>query len=174
METERKYSIEQYSKNWARRFHAQEKLLRSVLGKDIIEVHHVGSTAIPNMSAKPIADILVIVKNLKLTDRAKKKLKTLGYGLRVNYVVPNSRLLEKFKGNIKLYNIHLLSQSHVESRRLLNVKNYLIAHPAETKRYGELKKQIYEKTKNYALYKKGKTNFLNALERKAIIWTNNK
>lgn len=171
MEVHRTYSIEKYSKNWARRFQIQEKLLKKILGKNIVEIHHVGSTSIPGMSAKPIIDILAIVKDLKTIDRFEKKFNALGYKLRVNYVAQNSRLLEKFKGNKKLYNIHLLPESHAESKRLLHVKNYLIAHPKEAKRYTDLKRKLYKKTNNYALYRKGKTNYLNTLEKKANAWT---
>ena len=174
MTTHRTYSIKKYSKNWARRFRTQEKLLRKIFGKNIVEIHHVGSTSIPGMDAKPVVDILAIVKNLTSIDQIKKKLKTLGYDTLVNYVVPKSRLLYKFKGKEKLYNIHVLPRSHPESKRLLNVKNYLIAYPAEAKRYADLKKKLYKKTKDYALYRKGKTNFLNALEKKASRWAKNK
>ena len=124
------------------------------------------------MSAKPIVDVLVIVKDLKLIDKIKKRFRVLGYALRADYVVPSSRLLEKFKGSTKLYNIHLLPKSHTESKRLVSVKNYLIAHPKEARKYADLKKKLYKKTKDYSLYRKGKTNYLDALERKASAWTN--
>ena len=166
----RTYSIEKYSRNWAKRFRVQKKIFEKVLGKNIVEIHHVGSTSIPGMNAKPIVDILVIVKNLKTVDKLEKTFNALGYTLRVNYVNSNNRLLEKFKGNVKLYNIHILPESSAESKRLLHVKNYLTTHPAEAKKYTDLKNKLYKETKDYALYRKGKTNYLNALEKKAYTW----
>jgi GrpB-like predicted nucleotidyltransferase (UPF0157 family) len=170
MDGHRTYSIKKYSKNWARRFRAQEKLLKKILGDSIVEIHHVGSTSIPGMDAKPVIDVLIIAKNLKSIDEAEGKFKTLGYGLLVNYVTPNSRLLYKFRGKEKLYNIHLLPQSNPESKRLLHVKNYLIAHPDVARQYVQLKKKLYKNTKNYALYRKGKADFCKMLSEKAKRW----
>ena len=112
MEVKRTYSVRKYSKNWVRRFREQRKFLEKILGKNIVEVHHVGSTSIPGMNAKPIVDVLVIVKDLKLIDKIEKRFAVLGYTLRTNAIAPNSRLLKKFKGSSKLYNIHLLPKSH--------------------------------------------------------------
>jgi GrpB-like predicted nucleotidyltransferase (UPF0157 family) len=164
------YSIKPYSKNWVRRFWVQEKLLKNIFGKDIVEIHHVGSTSIPGMDAKPVIDVLAIVKNLGSVDNAERKFKTLGYGLLVDHVTPNSRLLYKFRGKEKSCNIHLLPKSHPESRRLLHIKNYLIAHPDVARKYTQLKKKLYKKTKDYALYRKGKDKFCKALSEKAKQW----
>jgi GrpB-like predicted nucleotidyltransferase (UPF0157 family) len=170
MQTHRTYSIKPYSKNWPRRFRAQEKLLKKILGKNIVEIHHVGSTAIPGMDAKPVVDVLIVAKNLKAIDKTEGKFKALGYGLLANYVTPNSRLLYKFRGKEKLYNIHLLPQSNPESKRLLHVKNYLIANPRVARQYAQLKKKLYKKTKDYASYRKGKDRFCRALSDTASRW----
>jgi GrpB-like predicted nucleotidyltransferase (UPF0157 family) len=170
MQANRTYSIKPYSKNWARRFRAQEKLLKKILGANVVEIHHVGSTSIPGMDAKPVIDVLVVVKNLKSIDQAEKKFKTLGYSLLIDHVTPNSRLLYKFRGKEKLCNIHLLPQSNPESKRLLHIKNYLIAHPDVARQYVQLKKKLYKKTKDYASYRKGKNRFCKALSEAASRW----
>ncbi len=167
----RQYSISPYRKNWIVRFREQRTLIRKILGKNALEIHHVGSTSIPGMSAKPIVDVLAIVGSLARVDGSKQEFQKLGYTLRKDYVTTMSRMLEKFKGSTKLYNIHLLPKSHPEARRLLDTKNYFIAHPAEVRKYETLKKSLYKRfPDDYAAYRKGKTNYLNDVTQKAKQW----
>ncbi|MDE2018946.1 MAG: GrpB family protein [Patescibacteria group bacterium] len=167
----RNYSVEKYTANWQRRFRIQEKLIKRVLGKAALEIHHVGSTSVKGMSAKPIVDMLVIVKEFHALDRAKTKFEKLGYVFRSNYVKPNSRLLEKFRGETKLYNIHFFKKNHEHVPRILNIRDYLRAHPETVKAYEALKQKLLNKYPNdYRSYSHGKHEFLDALAERAKKW----
>jgi GrpB-like predicted nucleotidyltransferase (UPF0157 family) len=50
-------TLEPYNRDWPRRFKAQTKALRMVLGSRVTEIEHIGSTAIPGLTAKPIIDL---------------------------------------------------------------------------------------------------------------------
>ena len=127
------------------------------------------------MSAKPIIDVLVKLNSFKTIDAAERSFKKLGYILRKNYVVPNSRLLEKFADKTKLYNIHLFTKNHAKARRMLNIKNYLLKNPKAVIAYEKLKKELYKKYwNNYPLYSKGKDKFIDSLAQKAEQWKKNK
>jgi len=48
-----------FDKNWGKKFEGEAALLKSIFGKSVIAIHHVGSTAIPGICAKPEIDIHV-------------------------------------------------------------------------------------------------------------------
>ena len=50
--------LENYNSKWEEDYKEEEKLLKKVLKKYIIEIHHIGSTSIKELMAKPIIDIL--------------------------------------------------------------------------------------------------------------------
>ncbi|HRD71390.1 MAG TPA: GrpB family protein [Legionella sp.] len=60
------------SPEWPILFNESATEIKNILGENCVDIHHIGSTAIPNIYAKPIVDILPIVKNIKLVDSLKK------------------------------------------------------------------------------------------------------
>ena len=57
-----------YDENWQEEYKKEEKLLKDVLGEKIKEIHHIGSTSIPGLKAKPIIDILVVINDFDEND----------------------------------------------------------------------------------------------------------
>jgi GrpB-like predicted nucleotidyltransferase (UPF0157 family) len=69
-----------YDPAWPRRFEAERALLERVLAQWLEGgVHHIGSTAVPGLAAKPIIDILVGVRNLQEAQDAFEPLREQGY-----------------------------------------------------------------------------------------------
>jgi len=115
--------------------------------------------------------MLVIVKDFRAIDAMKTKFEKLGYVLRSNYVKPDSRLLEKFRGETKLYNIHFFKRNHEQVARLINIRDYLRAHPEAVRTYEDLKRKLKTKyPSDYRAYAKGKSGFLDALAKRANAW----
>jgi GrpB-like predicted nucleotidyltransferase (UPF0157 family) len=48
-----------YDLDWINAFEVEAAALSHVFSQRLLEIHHVGSTAVPNLAAKPIIDILV-------------------------------------------------------------------------------------------------------------------
>jgi GrpB-like predicted nucleotidyltransferase (UPF0157 family) len=62
---EEQIHLELYDPNWKNKFNLEREVIEKQLEPWINSgIHHVGSTAIPNMTSKPIIDIMVGVKNL--------------------------------------------------------------------------------------------------------------
>ena len=58
---------------------SRKKQLEALFRNEVLHIHHIGSTSIPGMSAKPIIDILIEVKDLGSAAGFEKGMKMLGY-----------------------------------------------------------------------------------------------
>ena len=74
-----------YDANWPRLFKDAEARLRELLGACVLLVDHVGSTAIPQMPAKPTIDIDVTLSSLADVPEASRRLVEAGYEARGNH-----------------------------------------------------------------------------------------
>ena len=63
-----RYSFTVYSPEWPIEFEREATRLRSILGDEIVEIHHIGSTSVPGLDAKPIIDMLPLVHNIERID----------------------------------------------------------------------------------------------------------
>jgi GrpB-like predicted nucleotidyltransferase (UPF0157 family) len=68
-----------YTPEWDRAAAREAERLSGALGENLIAVHHIGSTAIPGIIAKPILDLLPVVGNLSLLDDSREALEAIGY-----------------------------------------------------------------------------------------------
>jgi len=79
-----------YDPRWPVLFEETSAQLRAALGPSILAVHHVGSTAVPGLCAKPILDVLVSVPHFDDAKRLVRQLAVLGYEFR-----PEEEILDR-------------------------------------------------------------------------------
>ena len=60
-----RYTFESNSADWPRQFEPEAARLRELLGAELVAIHHIGSTAVPGLAAKPIIDLLPIVRRIE-------------------------------------------------------------------------------------------------------------
>ena len=60
----RKVEVVPHNPNWRKVFEVESKRVIDALGDNVVAIHHIGSTAIPGIYAKPIIDLLVEVKDI--------------------------------------------------------------------------------------------------------------
>ena len=72
-------SIEEANPEWSNIFQKLKDVIQQELKGIIIDIIHVGSTSIPNLAAKPIIDIDVIIETRELLPEISLKLQKLGY-----------------------------------------------------------------------------------------------
>lgn len=65
--------------DWQKAFEIESKRITSHFSDSNMTVHHIGSTSIPSMLAKPILDILLVAPSLEAVDLQKQKFETLAY-----------------------------------------------------------------------------------------------
>ena len=60
--------VTEYNPLWSEMFKSESEIIKQILGNNCIEVHHIGSTAVPGLKAKPIIDIMPIVVDIQKVD----------------------------------------------------------------------------------------------------------
>lgn len=71
--------VVEYNPQWIYAFEKEAVLVRNILGENCIAVYHIGSTAVPGLAAKPIIDIMPVVRNLERVDAEKAAFEGIGY-----------------------------------------------------------------------------------------------
>ncbi len=166
--TEEQISIDPYNPAWPRMFREEKEHLLSCLPNELINrIEHFGSTAVPNMAAKPIIDILVEVTSLeKVKKRIVPVLESQGYDYfwRPTWgddVPPfYAWFIKRDTIGNRTHHIHMVEHDFEHWYRLL-FRDYLIEHPAMAKEYQSLKLQLTEKCENNRIeYTKKKNEFI--------------
>ena len=121
---------------WRREFNVEARQITECLGDVVTRLHHIGSTAIPGLPAKPTIDILMEVVDLESVDAATPSLKTLGYEAMGEYGIPRRRYFRKNDASGKrTHHVHAFELGSDEVRRHLAFRDYLIAHPSAAHAY---------------------------------------
>jgi GrpB-like predicted nucleotidyltransferase (UPF0157 family) len=156
-----------YNSNWKKMYKEESEKIKNVLSDIIIDIHHVGSTAIPGIKAKPVIDILVEVKDIEAVDRYNHKMKDLGYEVMGEYGILKRRFFRK-GGNNRTHHIHIFQAGNEEIERHINFKEYLIAHPDKARVYSKLKEELANKyTYDVENYTNSKSDFIKEIDKKA-------
>lgn len=71
--------------------------IKNILGDNCIAIYHIGSTAVLNLKAKPIIDIMPIVINLDEVDKKSKYFKSIGYEYLGKFGISGRRYLRNPK-----------------------------------------------------------------------------
>lgn len=168
----RKIEVVDYNPEWEKEFKQEAKKIKAILGKNCVGIHHIGSTSVKGMKAKPIIDIMPIVKDLSLVDEHNKAFEALGYECKGEYGIPGRRFYMK-GGDDRTHHIHIFSDGNKkDTGRHLAVREYLRAHPETAKEYGELKAKLAEEfTYDIDGYCDGKDAFMKEVEAKAVAWS---
>jgi GrpB-like predicted nucleotidyltransferase (UPF0157 family) len=159
-----------YNSNWKKMYKEESEKIKNVLSDIIIDIHHIGSTAIPGIKAKPVVDILVEVEDIEGVNQYNHKMKELGYEAMGEYGIPKRRFFRK-GGNNRTHHIHVFQLGNKEIERHINFKEYLIAHPKEAREYSKLKEKLANKY-NYDVenYTNSKSDFIKEIDKKAKLW----
>ncbi|MDJ0269542.1 MAG: GrpB family protein [Aigarchaeota archaeon] len=76
---DRRIKLVDYNALWPEMYREEKRRIMEKVGHLIVDVEHIGSTAIPGMKAKPIIDIMIAVKDLNIADECITLLQELGY-----------------------------------------------------------------------------------------------
>lgn len=172
MTKKRPYKLSLYNKEWAQEFENTKKILKNIIGKEIIAIHHIGSTSIFGMFAKPQIDILVEVKNLSKIKNVYLPMKNAGYTAHGNYTKINEEYFTKeSQFHMRTHSVHILECGNPEITPILYFRDYLRMNKNARERYVEKKKTLFNKyPENYEVYDSQKGEFVKKLLEEAREW----
>ena len=149
-----------YQADWPDKFNKEKKVLEGVFSAEALAIEHIGSTSIPNLSSKPIIDMVVLVKNKDIADSFSEQLKNIGY----NEVLPPGNERHFFtKGKPIEYH---LSIAYTDRGgfwvRQMKFRDYMRTHPELVDEYDKLKRKLLaEDPTGYDVYINKKSDFVN-------------
>jgi GrpB-like predicted nucleotidyltransferase (UPF0157 family) len=141
-----------YDPRWPEQFQQQAEKIRNALGQRALRIEHVGSTSVPNLPAKPIIDILLVVADSANEGDYAGTLENAGYRLRTRE--PEWYEHRMFKGPANRVNLHVLSAGCPEIDRMLIFRDWLRTNEDDRELYARSKRALAEQhwkyTQNYA------------------------
>jgi len=135
-----------YSAEWPAT--AERELGRLVHALDGIVVtgHHIGSTAVPGLSAKPVIDLLLVVRSVAELDEREAAVRHLGYRCRGENGIAGRRYytLDDTLTGQRQYQVHCFAPGSGEIERHLAFRDYLRTHPDTARDYEAEKRRCRE------------------------------
>ena len=165
----------------------------AAIGHIVADIHHVGSTSIPGMPAKPILDIAVLLHDFDVGERCIESLEMIGYlHMGVMDDIPGDRVFHRGDGLpeggidfdddktatrpvpklttdiVQTHILHMYSADNPVRQHHLHFRDYLIAHPETAAEYARLKVNLADSHPNdRKSYSAGKRSFIKAVLAKA-------
>jgi GrpB-like predicted nucleotidyltransferase (UPF0157 family) len=150
-----------YDPAWPSRFEEEQVLLEGAIGDWVVDgIHHVGSTAVPGLEAKPIVDILVGVRDLEESRACFEPLAQLGY-MYAPYLPEEMHWFCKPHPSRRTHHLHLVP---ADSRRYadeLAFRDRLREDPRIAAEYLTLKRELAHRfAHDREAYTEGKSDFI--------------
>jgi GrpB-like predicted nucleotidyltransferase (UPF0157 family) len=152
----------EHTPQWTQLYLEEEKQIRTAIGHLIIDIQHVGSTAIPGIKAKPVLDMLVGVRQLGEALLCQAPLEAIGYDYIANAGLANDHVFGK--GVARTHFLHLVEYMSGEWTNPLRFRDRLRTDAELAKQYERLKEELEERFgNNPAEYTKAKLGFIRAV-----------
>jgi GrpB-like predicted nucleotidyltransferase (UPF0157 family) len=141
-----------YDPEWPRQSQAEIMKIQTALGRRVLRVEHVGSTAVPDLPAKPVIDILLVVADSANEAEYLASLEEAGYRLRIRE--PAWYEHRMFKDAEQKTNVHVFSAGCPEIDRMLIFRDWLRVSETDRELYARWKRMLaqqdWKNTQNYA------------------------
>ena len=133
--------ITTYSPAWPQRYEADKVRLDSAFGDELLAMHHVGSTAVPQLAAKPEIDVLIEVSEHRNEAARDAVLVTLGY-VRGSDLSPGHHFYRRNVGEMRTHKIHICRRGHHSVIQMLTFRDLLRSDTSLRQRYQDLKIEL--------------------------------
>lgn len=176
----KKVEVVPHNPEWQREFHKESQLILAAFHDNstnsgdnplITAIHHIGSTSIPHIYAKPIIDILVEVTDIEGVDAYNPQMIALGYEAMGEFGIPGRRYFRKEINQVRTHHVHIFATGSKHVTRHLKFRDYMIAHPQQALAYSNLKRDLAQKfPHDIEAYMDGKNGFIQDMEALALVW----
>ena len=155
-----------YDPTWPAQFEQIKAYLMPHIGHLIVDIHHVGSTSVPGLAAKPIIDFDIEIPSMDSFPAIKQQLAKIGYKHQGDYGIAGREVFKReTPDSFMEHHMYVCPTSSEELKRHIKLRSYLRANPAAAEEYGQLKAKNAQKYGNdIDAYINAKESFiLNAL-----------
>ncbi len=157
--------------DWPRAAQAVAEVLTKALGPVLVAVHHVGSTAVPGLVAKPVLDLLPVATSLVALDRERRVLEKLGFAWWGENGLAGRRYLTRDDPvtGLRTLHLHCYAAGAPEIARHVAFRDFLRARPDVVAEYAALKESCRDAHPDDShAYSTCKSDWIGRMEREAL------
>jgi GrpB-like predicted nucleotidyltransferase (UPF0157 family) len=152
--------LSDYTSLWADLYREEEERIMAGIGHLIVDLQHIGSTAIPGIKAKPILDMMAGVAQLEKVHLCKAPLEALGYDYIADAGIANDHVFGK--GVERTHYLHVVKYGDAKWANHLCFRDRLRNDPDLAQAYEKLKEELSRKfSDSHANYHDAKSKFIN-------------
>lgn len=161
-----------YDPTWPKKFRLAGGEVEAALGTNLVAIHHIGSTSIVGIYAKPVIDMLAVVADLSAVDRQSAEMEALGYEVMGEFGIEGRRYFRRGDPyGRRTHQIHAFVEGSPHVIRHLAFRDFMRAHPRFAEQYQRLKRQLAkEHLYDMDAYMDGKDGFIKDMEARALEW----
>ncbi len=164
--------LAEYDPRWPGMAEKHADRLKQALGPVVVAVHHIGSTSVPGLAAKPIIDLMPLVTNLEELDRQRGSLGALGYDWHGELGIPGRRYCTLAQpAGVRIAQLHFFEANSPHATRHLAFRDYLRTHREIAGAY-EMEKRRASKLHpdDSHAYNDEKEAWIRTTEAAALVW----
>jgi GrpB-like predicted nucleotidyltransferase (UPF0157 family) len=164
--------VEKYNTEWPKWFEEIKAFLGEKVSKACRRIEHVGSTAIPGMTAKPIIDLILVIEPERW-EEMKSLLEEMGYDYRGDQGITEREVFRlneiKIKSPPPFHHLYVCPKNSPELKKETAFRDYLKENKTEAKRLSDLKWSLSEEFNNdREVYMDGKVTLYQEITEKAL------
>ena len=131
-----------YDCSWENSFEDIKKELQAALGDTALRIEHVGSTSVKGMSAKPIIDIDVVIRDYTQFETVRSRLESIGYQHEGDLGI-SGREAFRYDGkeHLQKHHLYVCPADSPELRKHIAFRDYLRLHPEAVSEYSRIKEE---------------------------------
>lgn len=153
-----------YDSRWPALYDAERALVLSIASPPIVVIEHIGSTAVPELRAKPVIDLMAAVPSLHDAEALVPVLAGLDYQLLETGMRNRLFLRKPATQGGQAFHLHLVEHATWDDRKERHMRDYLLAHPDAVQSYGALKDTLAATHAHDSLgYTKAKTTYIQGI-----------
>lgn len=154
-----------YDPAWERLFAAERRRIDAAIGQRVLAIEHVGSTAVPGLSAKPIIDIAIGLGSLDDVPACVAPLTELGYQYKGEHGLPERHYFTRGTPG-RTHHLHMMVVGEYQWSTLVPFRDHLRRNPETLSQYQQLKEELAARfPHDRAAYTDGKAEFIQAILR---------
>ena len=164
-------TLEPYNAAWPSMAAGHAARLQT-LGSTLIDVHHIGSTSVPGLAAKPIIDLMALVTSAADLDEKRAAIEVLGWDWHGEFGIAGRRYCTlSDRDGRRLAQLHAFAADSSHVARHLAFRDYLRAHPEIAQAYEQEKRRACAlHPDNSHAYGDKKGDWIRRTEAEALAW----